>query len=79
MEDIKEYRKQLDELLAKGLYIDEAEAVIDGKCSLEKALKNHKTPDLTEDADSNDANIETYEDAEKIMNAVREITAKESE
>lgn len=79
MEDIKEYCKQLDELLAKGLYIDEAEAVIEGKCSLEEALENHRAPDLKEDFEDNDADIETYEDAENLMNIVREITAKEAE
>ncbi len=79
MEDVKKYCKQLDELLAKGLYIDEADAVINGSCILEEALKNHKPQELTEGADSEDADIKTYEDAEKIMNVVREITSKESE
>jgi len=79
MEDIKEYCKQLDELLAKGLYIDEADAVINGSCTLEEALKNHKPQDLIEGADSEDVDIKTYEDAEKLMNIVREITSKESE
>jgi len=77
--DIKEYREKLEELLSKGLYIDEADAVINGSCTLEEALANHKNIELTEDLEGNDVNMDSYEDAEKIMNVVREITAKEAE
>ena len=76
---IEEYRKNLNELLAKGLYVDEADAVMEGKCTLEEALKNHKALPVNEGIGSEDVEMETYEDAEKIMQVVREITAKESE
>jgi len=74
-----EYLKKLDEYLEKGLTMDEADAVIYGDMTLEEALKKHASKPLNESFEAEEVNMETYEDAEKIMNVVREITAKESE
>lgn len=77
--EIEEYKKQLDELLSKGLTIDEADAVIYGDSTLEEALKQHAKKPLDESFEAEEVQMETYEDAEKIMKTVMEITAKESE
>ena len=78
--ELNEYFKKLEELLAKGLYADEADAVIDGKYTLEEALEQHKAAALDESADSEykEVEMETAEDAEKIMEEVRRITAERS-
>jgi hypothetical protein len=77
--EIENYGKQLEELLNKGLTIDEADAVIYGDITLEEALKKHVEKPLDEALDAEEVKMETYEDAENIMRVVREITAKESE
>ena len=78
--ELDEYFKKLEELLAKGLYADEADAVIKGKCTLEEALEQHKAATLNESPDSEykDIEMETAEDAERIMAEVRRITAERS-
>ena len=77
---IEEYRKQLHELLAKGLCIDEADKVIDGRCTLEEALKNHQPffEEEEEDLEAISVDMDSYEDAVKIMEVIKEITAKRS-
>ena len=78
--DISEYSKKMDELLEKGLYVDEADDVIKGNVTLEEAVKNHVPSNLNESAEEEqqDVQMETYEDAEKIMQEVHEVTARES-
>ena len=78
--ELNEYFKKFDELLAKGLYFHEADAVIYGHITLEEALEQHKIAALTETPDSEykDIEMETAEDAEKIMEEVRRITAERS-
>ena len=78
--ELDEYFKKLEELLAKGLYADEADAVIKDKCTLEEALEQHKAATLNESPDSEykDVEMETAEDAERIMAEVRRITAERS-
>lgn len=78
--ELDEYFKKIEELLAKGLYADEADAAIKGKCTLEEALEQHKAATLNESPDSEykDVEMETAEDAERIMAEVRRITAERS-
>ena len=77
--DISEYSKKMDELLEKGLYVDKADDVIKGNVTLEDALNNHVSSNEGTEGEQQDVQMETFEDAEKIMQEVREITASESE
>ena len=77
--DISEYSKKMDELLEKGLYVDKADDVINGNVTLEDALNNHVSSNEGTEGEQQDVQMETSEDAEKIMQEVREITASESE
>ena len=73
---IENYKKQLKELLSKGLTIDEADAVIYGDVSLENVLKQHTKNPLDEAFEVEEVQMSTYDDAEKIMKVVNEITEK---
>ena len=73
---IENYKKQLKELLSKGLTIDEADAVIYGDVSLENVLKQHTKNPLDEAFEVEEAQMSTYDDAEKIMKVVNEIAEK---
>lgn len=73
---IENYKKQLKELLSKGLTIDEADAVIYGDTSLENVLKQHTKNPLDEAFEVEEVQMSTYDDAEKIMKVVNEIAEK---
>ena len=73
---IENYKKQLKELLSKGLTIDEADAVIYGDISLENVLKQHTKNSLDEAFEVEEVQMLTYDDAEKIMKVVNEIAEK---
>ena len=70
---IEEYRKQLDELLAKGLTLDEADAIIDGGATIEEALKSHLNEAIEDETEYQDVQMETEEDARKVMDAIRKV------
>lgn len=78
--ELNEYLKKSNELLGKGLTFDEVDHVLHGDITLEEALEHHKIAVLNETADSEykDVEMETVEDAEKIMAEVRRITAERS-
>jgi len=78
--ELSEYLKKSDELLEKGLTFDEVDHVLHGDVTLEETLEQHKIAALTETPDSEykDIEMETAEDAEKIMEVVRRITAERS-
>lgn len=77
---LNEYLKKSNELLEKGLTFDEVDHVLHGDITLEEALEQHKVAVLNESADSEykEVEMETAEDAEKIMAEVRRITAERS-
>lgn len=78
--DIEAYKKRLDELLEMGLTIDEADKVINGSYTLEEALQKHQEKAKEEDdAPLEEVKMDTYEDAEAIMEEVRKITKERSE
>ena len=77
---LEEYLKKSNELLEKGLTFDEVDHVLRGDITLEEALEQHKAAALNESSDSEykEVEMETAEDAEKIMEVVRKITAERS-
>lgn len=78
--ELDEYLKKSNELLEKGLTFDEVDHVLRGDITLEEALEQHKAIALNEASDSEykEVEMETAEDAEKIMAEVRRITAEKS-
>ena len=78
--ELNEYLKKSNELLEKGLTFDEVDHILHGDITLEEALEQHKAAVLNKSPDSEykDIEMETSEDAEKIMAEVRRITAERS-